>query len=327
MASTELAERLLARDRAAVPDALNLIDDRRPARRDESFALLDRLQREVGDGGALRVGVTGAPGSGKSTLLDALVRALRRRERSVGIIAVDPSSPKSGGALLGDRVRLRSAAGDPGVFVRSMAARDRLGGLADATFAGVEVLCAVFDWVFVETVGVGQSESEVAGLVDTLAFVAQPAAGDLLQFMKAGIVELPHLFVVNKADLGPAAERTAAELQAGLGLGEAPEDGWAPVVLRASARDGSGVDTVLEAMEAHRRHLEATGGLKERRRRGRIAFVREALVRRYGSYGIQRFGGREKLDERLGAAEGSSAFRLVRDVAREIETALAEACA
>ena len=112
MASTELAERLLARDRAAVPDALNLIDDRRPAKRDESFALLDRLQREVGDGGALRVGVTGAPGSGKSTLLDALVRGLRHRERSVGVIAVDPSSPKSGGALLGDRVRLRSAAGD-----------------------------------------------------------------------------------------------------------------------------------------------------------------------------------------------------------------------
>ena len=181
-----LAERLLAGERAAVSDALNCIDDQRPAAREQALALLAELEPQAGGTGALRVGVTGAPGAGKSTLLDACVRALRQAETTVGIIAVDPSSQRTGGALLGDRFRMRSSARDPGVFVRSMAARDRLGGLADATHAGVEVLAAAFEIVFVETVGVGQSEGDVAHQVDTTVFVAQPGAGDLLQFMKAG---------------------------------------------------------------------------------------------------------------------------------------------
>ena len=271
MSDDTLAESLLAGlragDRAAVSEALNLIDDVRDERRRAAFELLDRLASSGAGRDAVRVGITGAPGAGKSTLLDAIVRQLREAGETVGIIAVDPSSRRTGGALLGDRVRLRSTSGDFGVFLRSMAARDRLGGLADATFAGVAILAATFDWVFVETVGVGQSEGDVASLVDSLLFVAQPAAGDMLQFMKAGIMELPDVFVVNKADLGPPAERTAAELQAGLGLGERTEEGWEPPVLLTIARDGKGVAEVLRDLTAHRAHLEETGGLAVRRER------------------------------------------------------------
>ena len=187
----------LARDRGAVPEALNLADDRRPDRREKALKLLDALEQQAPFPGAPRVGLTGAPGSGKSTLLDALVRELRPRGETVAIIAVDPSSRNTGGALLGDRIRVRSAASDSGVLIRSMAARDHLGGLAESTWAAVAIVAAAFDWVFVETVGVGQSESEIAALVDTLVYVSTPETGDLLQFMKAGILEFPDIFVIN----------------------------------------------------------------------------------------------------------------------------------
>ena len=235
-------------------------------------------------------------------------------------MAVDPSSQRSGGALLGDRVRVRSGAGDPGVFVRSMAARDRLGGLSDATRAGVEILAAVFDRVFVETVGVGQSEADVAALADTLVYVVSPGSGDLLQFMKAGVLELPDLFVVNKADLGTA-ERTAAELASGLSLGE-HEAGWSAPVLSASARDGTGIEELVKTLDAHRAHLLEGGALHERRRRGRETHVLEALERRYGSYGVEALGGRAALAARL-PESGSGAFALLAALGREIEENLA----
>ncbi|MGH0038246.1 MAG: methylmalonyl Co-A mutase-associated GTPase MeaB [Myxococcota bacterium] len=319
-----LAERLLAKDRDAVAPALNLIDDRRPASRLAAERLLEILDLR-GDGGALRVGVTGAPGAGKSTLLDALVRALRAEDRTVGIIAVDPSSQRSGGALLGDRLRMRSGARDGGVFVRSMAARDRLGGLADATQGSTAVLAAVFDTVFVETVGVGQSETEVARLVDTLVFVAQPAAGDTLQYMKAGLVELPDIFAVNKADLGAPAERTAAEVTAGLGLGETPSDGWSPPVLLVSARDDTGIDELLAAIRAHRTHLERGGLLDERRREGRAALLRDWLLQRYGHYGLAKLGGPDAVSRRLDATAGQSPWARLGPLCREIEDALRKA--
>jgi LAO/AO transport system kinase len=318
----DLAARLLARERGAVPEALNLVDDARPGRREAGLALLDALERGARAPGAQRVGLTGAPGAGKSTLLDALVRCLRARGETLGIVAVDPSSRRSGGALLGDRARVRSGAADPGVFFRSMAARDALGGLADATRASVAVLAAVFDRVFVETVGVGQSESDVAALVDTLVYVAQPGAGDTLQFMKAGLLELPDLFVVNKSDLGAAAERTRHELEAALGLGVGGAEGWTPPVLPASARDGRGVAELVGALDAHRDHLVATGALAERRRRGALRFVRDALERRYGSYGLARIGGEPALRTRLRESGGVSACSLVETLAREIEDAL-----
>jgi LAO/AO transport system kinase len=293
----DLHSRLAHRDRSAVAEALNLVDDTRPERRREALALLDALDSEAAFPGSARIGVTGAPGAGKSTLLDALVRALRRREQSVGVVAVDPSSRRTGGALLGDRIRMRSGGGDPGVFIRSMAARDRLGGVAESTRAAVTILATVFDCVFVETVGVGQSESEVSGLVDSLLFVANPGSGDTLQFMKAGILELPDVFAVNKADAGATAERTARELEAGL---------------RA----------LLEALDAHREHALASGALRARREEGRERFVIEALVQRYGSYGLATLGGVDGAREKLRTEPRDSPFGAIARLGRAIEDAL-----
>ena len=320
----DLASRLLAGDRSAVPQALNLVDDQRPEERGRARELLDALQRRAGDLRARRVGITGAPGAGKSTLLDALVRTLRPCDTSLGILAIDPSSQRSGGALLGDRFRVRSGSTDDGVYLRSMAARDRLGGLADATASSVEILSAVFDFVFVETVGVGQSESEVSHLVDTLVFVVQPGAGDSLQFMKAGILELPDVFLVNKADLGAVAQRTASELGSGLGLAAARSDGWQPPVLLASARDGTGIEALVEAIESHGRHATETGALAAKRLAGRVHAVGEALVLRYGSFGFERVGGRDTLAMRVAEADEESVASLVHGLGQEIEDALAK---
>jgi LAO/AO transport system kinase len=319
---SRLLDGLIQGDRSAISEALNLADDRRPEQRDAALDLLDRIEAHASSRGARRVGITGAPGAGKSSLLNALVEELRGRERSIGIIAVDPSSQRSGGALLGDRMRLGASARERGVFLRSMAARDRLGGLADATHASVSILSAVFDLVFVETVGVGQSECDVAQLVDTLVLVVQPGAGDMLQFMKAGILELPDIFVVNKADTGPIAERTRGELLAGLGLGAADGGDWRAPVLLTSARDRTGIDALANAIEAHREALEQSGGLARKRERSRISYVAEALARRYGEYGLEQIGGRDALQSRMGDADTRSAYRLVRELGGEIEDAL-----
>jgi len=218
-------------------------------------------------------------------------------------------------------VRVRAAGSDPGIFFRSLAARSQLGGLADAAAASVEILACAFDRVFVETVGVGQSESEVRGLVDTLVFVANPATGDALQFMKAGLVELPDLFAVNKADLGATAERSANELRSGLALGAAPAEG-APPVLLVSARDGRGIDALVDAIDAHREQLVARDELARRRRAGRDARVRAALERRYGSYGLEALGGRAALEARLSGEIDRSATALVGSLSGEIEARL-----
>ncbi|MDX1650487.1 MAG: ArgK protein, partial [Myxococcota bacterium] len=305
-----------------VSEALNLTEDRRPEPRRRAAALLAELEAEGLDAGAPRLGLTGAPGAGKSTLLDGIVRRMRGRDETVGVVAVDPSSRRSGGALLGDRIRVRIGSRDPGVFLRSLAARERLGGLAEGARAAVTVLGAAFDRVIVETVGVGQSEGEVAHLVDTLVYVAQPGAGDLLQFMKAGILELPDVFAVNKADVGPAAGRTARELEAGLGLSEARAGGWVPPVVPVSARDGLGLDALEEALERHRTHLAQEGRLLARRREGRDAFVREALLARYGSFGLETLGGAQVVEARLRAEPGASGFALVDALGAEIEDAL-----
>lgn len=309
-------------------EALDLVDDRRSGPRARAAELLDLLEGSAeGSGGAHRVGLTGAPGAGKSTLLDALVRCLRARGETLGILAVDPSSQLSGGALLGDRLRVRAAGADPGVFLRSLAARSRLGGLAEAAPASVEILAAAFDRVFVETVGVCQSEAEVRGLVDTLVFVANPASGDALQFMKAGILELPDLFAVNKSDLGAAAERTANELRAGLALaGGGPAAGSGasepPPVLLVSARDGRGIEALAAAIDRHREALCASGELLRRRRAGRDARILDTLERRYGSYGLEAVGGRPALAARLAAERATRASALAAQLASEIEARL-----
>ena len=280
------------------------------------------LERESPFPGAARIGVTGAPGAGKSTLLDALVRELRPKGETVAIVAVDPSSRASGGALLGDRVRVRSGASDPGVFIRSMAARDQLGGLAESTWAALIILAAAFDRVFVETVGVGQSETEVAALVDTLIYVATPGSGDTLQFMKAGILEFPDVFVVNKADLGAAATRTVSELRQGVSLGERGSAQSNPTVVLTSARDGTGIGELVSAIDAHRQQLLDDGELREKRMRGRDAQLLQALERRYGAFGIEQLGGRRALAERAREDDQSSSFALIARFGLEIEEAL-----
>jgi LAO/AO transport system kinase len=318
-----LLDGLAAGDRSAVSEALNLVDDRRPAQRELAYELLDALAATQGSESVHRIGITGAPGAGKSLLLDAMLGRLRESESRIGVIAVDPSSQRSGGALLGDRMRLGASAREQGVFLRSMAARDRLGGLADATHASATVLSAVYDWVFIETVGVGQSECDVANLVDTLVFVAQPGAGDMLQFMKAGILELPDVFVVNKADIGPSAQRTRSELVAGLSMGEPGGDSaWRAPVLLTSARDRTGIDELVESLGAHRRSMQASGGWEKRRTRARTAFVLESLIARYGEYGLDRVGGASKLRQRVEESTDPTPFRLVLDLSHEIEESL-----
>src|SRR5215207_4085397 len=229
---SELGQRLREKDLSAAPAVLNLVESRAPAAQREIAELLAAVAPAAlgGEAPGHIVGVTGPPGAGKSTLLSQLVAGWRARERSVAVLAVDPSSKRSGGALLGDRARIDYDPADRSVFIRSMAAGERLGGLAPATRAAAQALAAAFDVVVVETVGVGQSETEVAEAADTVAVVVQPGSGDVLQFLKAGIMEVPDVLVVTKADLGAVAQRAARDLRAALrSLGDA-----APVVAVSS---------------------------------------------------------------------------------------------
>lgn len=306
-----------------MPEALNLIDDQRPAQRESALALLDELEVRAAFPGAHRVGVTGSPGAGKSTLIDALLRALRERGETLAVLAVDPSSRTSGGALLGDRVRMRSAGDDPGIFIRSMAARERLGGTAAGAQAAVLILASVFDRVFVETVGVGQSESDVHALVDTLLLVANPSSGDALQFMKAGLLEWPDIFAVNKADLGAEAARSHSELASSLAVARGTAAGWQPAVLQVSARDSSGLDELLGALDAHRDHLAGSEALAERREAGRLAHLIGALRERFGSRGLEALGGSKGLAARLQADGSGGSFSLSAQLEAELDAVLA----
>ncbi|GEO82398.1 methylmalonyl Co-A mutase-associated GTPase MeaB [Pararhodospirillum oryzae] len=251
----------------------------------ETIALLSAAYAEPQ---AQVIGITGPPGVGKSTLLNGLIEGWRRQGLRVGVIAVDPSSRRSGGALLGDRTRLTVDPEDPGVFVRSMAARDHLGGLAGLTVAAMVLMRAVFDIVLIETVGVGQSETEVVRVADSVVFCVQPGSGDALQFMKAGIAEIPHLVVVTKADM-PQAERACADVEAALSLAEA-EDTWKTPVLRVSARDRQGLDALIEALAAHGAHLAHDGTLARRRLTQAEAWLVEAVRERFGREGVRRAG-------------------------------------
>ncbi|MCR9093760.1 MAG: methylmalonyl Co-A mutase-associated GTPase MeaB [bacterium] len=218
------------------------------------------------------LGITGPPGAGKSTLVDRIVGELRRREKRVGVIAVDPSSPFSGGAILGDRVRMNTHATDPGVFIRSMATRGQLGGLSKTAFEATTVLDAMgFDLVLIETVGVGQDEVDVVELAHTTAVVSIPGMGDDIQAIKAGILEIGDVFIVNKADL-PHADRVAKQLTAMLHLREPAEDGWDPPIVKTEAERAKGIPELVDTIERHRTHLETTGGLarKTRRRSERV---------------------------------------------------------
>jgi LAO/AO transport system kinase len=279
-----------------------------------SQALLDAAWRQPR---AHVVGVTGPPGVGKSSLCAALVAAWRRSGKTVGVIAVDPSSRTSGGALLGDRVRIVLDGADEGSFVRSMAARDRLGGLADQTVAAMVVMRALFDRVLIETVGVGQSETDVAGVADTVVFCVQPGSGDSLQFMKAGIVEIPHLVVVTKADMGSAAERARADVAGALSLATAGDAGdWLVKVLAASSRSGAGMDGLMAALEAHRDFLAGEGRLGVARHRQSEGWLVQSLRDRFGRDGIARLG---RLGLDLALAPGMQPFQRLRELGAALE--------
>jgi LAO/AO transport system kinase len=274
-------------------------------------ALLDAAWREPR---AHVVGVTGPPGVGKSSLCSALVASWRKDGKTVGVIAVDPSSKASGGALLGDRVRIITDVTDEGSFVRSMAARERLGGLADQTLAAMVVMRALFDRVLIETVGVGQSETDVAGVADTVVFCVQPGSGDSLQFMKAGIVEIPHLIVVTKADLGAAAERARTDVAGALSL--ATTGDWPLKTLAMSSRSGTGLDDLMAALEAHRLHMQAEGRLAISRHRQSEGWVHEALQERFGARGLARLTALG-LDASLPA--GAQPFKRLRELTDALE--------
>ena len=271
---------LVARAREGQPRAvarlISMVEDAAPAMREVTAALAPYAGR------AHVVGLTGAPGVGKSTSTSALVRAYRAQGLRVGVLAVDPSSPFSGGALLGDRVRMQDHATDPGVYIRSMASRGHLGGLAWATPQAVRVLDAAgFDVVLVETVGVGQSEVEIAGAADTTVVLLAPGMGDGVQAAKAGILEIGDVFVVNKADRD-GADSTARELRHMITLGSGPRSGdaddpWTPPVLKTVAATGVGVDEEMAAIAAHRAWLERSGQL-DVRRRARAAAEVEAIA-------------------------------------------------
>jgi GTPase len=297
----ELGARLRARDLGAAPAALNLLETRSPDARPEIAALLAEVapERLGGEAPAHIVGVTGPPGAGKSTLLSALTRAWRADGRTVAVLAVDPTSKRSGGALLGDRARIEADPGDRGLFIRSTAAGERLGGLAPATRAAAQALAAAFDVVVIETVGVGQSETEVAEAADTVAVVVQPGSGDVLQFLKAGIMEVPDVLVVTKADLGTVATRAQRDLEAALGsLGESR----VPVVAVSSLAPVSGFDELVAALDAHRAGLDLQATRVRARRLGALAdFVSE-----HGERGLRALGGRRAAERWL--AEQDSAL-------------------
>ncbi len=234
------------------------------------------------------IGMTGPPGVGKSTLMNALIAAWRQQGRTVGCIAVDPSSRRSGGALLGDRTRLTTDPEDQGIFVRSMAARDRLGGLSGLTVSAMVLMRALFDIVLIETVGVGQSETDVVRVADTVLFCVQPGSGDSLQFMKAGIAEIPHLVVVTKADMGAAAKRAMADVQGALSLGGTENEGWTVPVLMVSSNTRDGIEALVLGIDAHARALAHGDRLARARHLQAEAWLEEAVRERFGREGIRR---------------------------------------
>jgi LAO/AO transport system kinase len=253
----ELVAAARAGDRRAIARLISLVEAGGPAADEATAALFPAT------GEAYTVGITGAPGAGKSTLTDGLVAQLRADDVEVGVLAVDPTSPFSGGAILGDRVRMQDHATDPGVFIRSMATRGHLGGLALATPQAARVLDAAGKpWILVETVGVGQVEVEVAAATDTVVVVVNPGWGDAVQANKAGLMEIADVFVINKADR-PGAEDTERDLRQMLELGGARD--WDPPIVRAVATTGDGIGDVWKAITAHRFFLQTSGGLARRR--------------------------------------------------------------
>jgi LAO/AO transport system kinase len=300
-----LGARLRARDLSAAPATLNLLESTTAADREQATLLLREVSPAAlgGEAQGHVIGVTGPPGAGKSTLLSALLSSWRGtaaavdgRERTVAMLAVDPSSRRSGGALLGDRARIEFDPADRGVFIRSTSAGERLGGLAWATRAAAHALAAAFDVVVIETVGVGQAETEVADVADTVAVVVQPGSGDVLQFLKSGIMEIPDVLVVTKADLGQIALSARRDVNAALrSLGSSATK----AVAVSSVPPPTGIDELIAAFDAHRASID----LGERRLRARRANALSDYVHEHGDRGLRALGGRRAAERLLEAQD------------------------
>jgi len=285
----QLVEQVRRGDRRGIARAISLVEDGAP----ELEALSAGLYPHTGN--ASTVALTGSPGVGKSSLTEQLVRQIRGAERTVAVLAIDPTSPFTGGALLGDRLRMQTHATDPGVFIRSMATRGHLGGMALAAPEAIRILDAAgTDDVIVETVGVGQAEVEVAGATDTTLVVVAPGWGDAVQVAKAGILEIADVFVVNKADKDGAGE-AARDLELMLKMGASRDAAWLPPVVKTSAATGEGVDDLWSAIERHREHLSTTGALEQHRRLRLLAEVETLASQRVR----ERVGALLEADEKL----------------------------
>jgi len=296
---SELGRRLREGDRSAAAAALNVIENR--ADREAARELLGELSPGAvgGEPEAHVIGITGPPGAGKSTLLSALVAEWRDRGRTVAVLAVDPSSKRSGGSLLGDRARIEHDPRDDGILIRSTAAGGRLGGLAAATREAAEALAPAYDVVVIETVGVGQSETDVEDVCDTVAVVVQPASGDVLQFLKAGIMEVPDLLVVTKSDLGGVATRSRRDLgQALKAVGSAD----VPVLAVSSVPPPSGIGELADALEAHRERTD----LVERRVRARRGAALREFTAEHGERALRDLGGRRAAERLLEQEDGGA---------------------
>jgi LAO/AO transport system kinase len=301
----ELGRRLREGDRSAAAAALNVIENR--ADREATWALLEEVSpAKLGaEPGAHVIGITGPPGAGKSSLLSMLVTEWRGRGKTVAVLAVDPSSKRSGGSLLGDRARIEHDPRDDGVLIRSTAAGGRLGGLAAATREAAEALAPAFDVVVIETVGVGQSETDVEDVSDTVAVVVQPASGDVLQFLKAGIMEVPDLLVVTKADLGEVATRSRRDLGHALKAVGSPE---VPLLAVSSVPPPSGIAELADALEAHRERTDVA----ERRVWARRGAALREFTAEHGERALRDLGGRRAAERLLEEQErGASVTELL----------------
>lgn len=320
-APRELIEGLANGDKKSVARLFNLIEDRRPDPSAIASASLDEIFKQTLAKSHV-IGITGPPGAGKSCLVSRLIRFFREAGQTVGVIAIDPSSRFTGGALLGDRIRFEYDVSDAGVFVRSMANRGEAGGTSDRAFAGVVALRAAFDVVLVETVGIGQAESDVVGLVDTTVLVIQPGSGDVLQFLKAGIMEEPHIFAVNKADLGVAARRAHNDVSAALGHAERPAGDWAPPILLCSAQTGQGIEELVAEGCRHHEFQRADERLAKLRRLQAAGWIWQTLLRLYGSRGAAPLGGQAEIEKLLEIKETAGPFHLLEELSRRLESRL-----
>ncbi len=285
-----LLRQVLKGDRLAAARLLTLIENR-----EAPLHVLAELHRRSGR--AHLVGITGAPGAGKSTLVDRLIEAYRSDGKKVGVVAVDPTSPFTGGAILGDRIRMTSRASDPDVFIRSMGSRGALGGLAATTQDAVKVLDALgCDVVFIETVGVGQGEVNVVRVADTIVVVLVPGMGDEVQTIKAGIMEIGDVFCVNKGDRD-GTSRTMAEVAGLLEITPRAQGAWVPPIVRTVATTGEGIEDLVSAARRHRRHMASSGELAERRRRRSEAELLEVLKERLVEYVVSEDGLRHRFDK------------------------------